>query len=44
VARKTYGKIINRTIAGKPQGKILFGKPRFTWQDNNKVDLRDIEY
>jgi hypothetical protein len=27
---------------GKPDGKELFGRPRFRWEDNIKMDLLDL--
>jgi hypothetical protein len=29
---------------GKPEGKRSLGRPRRTWVDNIKMDLRDIEW
>jgi hypothetical protein len=29
-----------RVSVGKPEGKILLGRPRHTWEDNMKMDLR----
>jgi hypothetical protein len=31
-----------RMLIGKPEGKRLLGRPRRTWVDNNKMDLREI--
>jgi hypothetical protein len=28
---------------GKPEGKISLGRPRRRWDDNIKINLRDIE-
>jgi hypothetical protein len=30
-----------RILVGKPEGKRLLGRPRRTWDDKVKVDLRD---
>jgi hypothetical protein len=29
-------------IVGKPKGKRLFGRPRRSWEDNIRTDLREI--
>jgi hypothetical protein len=29
-------------LVGKPNGKRLLGRPRRRWQDNIKIDLREI--
>jgi hypothetical protein len=31
-----------RILVGKPEGKRLLGRPRRTWVDNIKMDLREI--
>jgi hypothetical protein len=31
-----------RILAGKPEEKILQGRRRTKWEDNIKMDLRDI--
>jgi hypothetical protein len=31
-------------FVGKPEGKRPFGRPRRRWQDNNRLDLREIEW
>jgi len=28
-----------RDVAGKPEGKMPFGRPRCGWEDNNKMDI-----
>jgi hypothetical protein len=35
--RKAY-----RILVGKPEGKRPLGRPRRRWEDNIKVDLREI--
>ena len=31
-----------RVLVGKPEGKRLLGRPRRRWEDNIKIDLRDV--
>ena len=31
-----------RVLAGKPEGKRPFGRPRRRWEDNIKMDLREV--
>jgi hypothetical protein len=31
-----------RVLVGKPEGKRPLGKPQPKWEDNIKLDLRDI--
>ena len=31
-----------RILVGKPEGKKPFGKPRRRWEDNIKIDLREV--
>jgi hypothetical protein len=31
-----------RILVGKPEGKIPLGRPRRRWEDNIKMDLREI--
>jgi hypothetical protein len=35
--RNTY-----EDIVGEPEGKILLGRPRHRWEDNIKMDTREI--
>jgi hypothetical protein len=30
-----------KILVGKPDGKRPLGSPRRTWEDNNKMDLRE---
>jgi hypothetical protein len=32
-----------RVLVGKPGGKRPLGRPKHRWEDNTKVDLREIE-
>jgi hypothetical protein len=38
------GKKLNayRILVGKPEGKRTLGRPRRTWEDNIRMDLREI--
>ena len=31
-----------RVLVGKPEGKIPLGRPRHRWEDNIKMDLREV--
>ncbi|KAJ4433375.1 hypothetical protein ANN_15634 [Periplaneta americana] len=33
-----------RMLVGRPEGKRPLGKPRRRWEDNIKMDLREVEY
>jgi hypothetical protein len=33
---------VYRILVGKPEGKIPLRKPRCRWEDNSKMDLREI--
>jgi hypothetical protein len=33
---------VHSVLVGKPEGKRLLGRPRRRWEDNIKMDLRDI--
>jgi hypothetical protein len=33
---------VYRILVGKPEGKRPLERSRHTWEDNNKIDLRDI--
>jgi hypothetical protein len=33
-----------RVLAGKPEGRRQLSKPRRRWEDNIKIDLREIEW
>jgi len=42
VARMGEGKGVHRVLVGKPDGKRLLGRPRRRWEDNIKMDLREV--
>jgi hypothetical protein len=42
VARMEEGMGIYGVLVGRPEGKRLLGRPRGRWEDNIKLDLREI--
>jgi hypothetical protein len=42
VARMGEGRGVYRVLVGRPEGKRPLGRTRHTWEDNIKVDLREI--
>jgi hypothetical protein len=44
MACSTHGekKNAHRILLGEPEGKIPLGRPRCRWEDNIKMDLREI--
>jgi hypothetical protein len=42
VARMGEGRGVYRVLVGKPEGKKPQGRPRRRWEDNIKLDLREI--
>jgi hypothetical protein len=42
VARMGEGRGVCRVLGGKPEGKRPLGRSRRRWEDNIKLDLRDI--
>jgi hypothetical protein len=42
VARMGEGRGIYRVLVGRPEGKRPLGRPRRRWDDNIKMDLREI--
>jgi hypothetical protein len=36
------GRGVYRVLVGRPEGKRPLGRPRRRWEDNIKVDLREI--
>jgi hypothetical protein len=42
VARMEEGRGVRTFLVGKPEGKRPLGSPRRRWEDNIKVDLREI--
>jgi len=42
VARIGKGRGVHRILVGKPEGKRPLGRPRHRWEDNIKLDLREV--
>jgi len=42
VARMGEGRGVHRVLVGKPEGKRQLGRPRRRWEDNIKMDLREV--
>jgi hypothetical protein len=42
VACMGEGRGAYRVLVGRPKGKRLLGRPRCNWEDNIKMDLREI--
>jgi hypothetical protein len=42
VARVGEGRGVYRVLVGRPEGKRPLGRPRHEWEDNSKMDLREI--
>ncbi|KAJ4441023.1 hypothetical protein ANN_10872 [Periplaneta americana] len=44
VARMGESRNAYRVLVGRPEGKRPLGRPRRRWEDNMKMDLREVEY
>jgi hypothetical protein len=42
VARMEEGRGVYRLLVGRPEGKSPLGRPRNRWEDNIKMDFREI--
>ena len=42
VARMEEGRSTFKILKGKPTGKILLGRPRRRWENNIRMDLKEI--
>jgi hypothetical protein len=42
VARIAEGKGVYRVLVGRPEGKRPLGRPKRRWENNIKLDLREI--
>jgi hypothetical protein len=38
------GRGAHRILVGKPEGRRPFGIPRRRWEDNIKMDLKEVEW
>jgi hypothetical protein len=43
VARMEVRRCAYSILVGNPEGKRLLGRPRRRWEDNFKMDLREVE-
>ena len=43
VARMEQSRCAYRVLVGKPEGKRPLGRPRHKWEDNIKMDLREVD-
>ena len=41
MARMGKGRVVQRVLVGKPEGKRPLGRPRRRWEDNIKMDLQE---
>jgi hypothetical protein len=44
VARTGEERKVYKVLAGKPEGKRPFGRPRRRWDDGTRLDLREIAW
>jgi hypothetical protein len=42
VACRGEGRSVYRVLVGRPESKRPLGRPRYRWEDNIKMDLREI--
>ena len=42
MARMVEGRGVHRVLVGKPEGKRPLGRPRCRWEDNIKMDLKEV--
>jgi hypothetical protein len=42
VARIGEGRGVYRVLVGRPEGKRPLGRPRHRWEDNIKMDLKEV--
>jgi hypothetical protein len=43
VVRMREGRCVYRVLVGKPEGRRPLGRPRRRWEDNIRIDLREVE-
>jgi len=39
---RIWGRGVYRVLVGKPEGMRPLGRPRRRWEDNIKIDLREV--
>jgi hypothetical protein len=42
VARLGEGRAVHRVLVGRPEGQRPLGRPRRRWEDNIRMDLREV--
>ena len=42
MVRMEEGRGVHKVLVGKPEGNRPLGRPRHRWQDNIKMDLREV--
>ena len=42
MARMEEGRVVHKVLVGKPEGKRPLGRPRHRWEDNIKMDLKEV--
>ena len=42
VARMEEGRGVHKVLVGNPEGKRPLGRPRRRWEDNIKMDLKEV--
>ena len=42
MARMGEGRVVHRVLVGKPEGRRPLGRPRRRWEDNIRLDLREV--
>ena len=40
--RMGEGRGVYRVLVGQPEGRRLLGRPRHRWEDNIRMDLREV--
>ena len=43
ITRMVEGRSAFKMLTGKPTGKRLLGRPRHRWEDNIRMDLKEID-
>ena len=42
MAHMGEGRSVHRVLVGKPEGKRPLGRPRHRWEDNIKMDFKEV--